>query len=91
MEIQKDKIIMAVLNDEYYTKHNSYPEDYDINDGYEIYEFDTPQEFIEKWYDIYDGRWYWVFDKGDLICSGAVDPDDIETFEEYFNISFEEE
>jgi hypothetical protein len=89
--IPKDKIMIAVLDDGYYTKHHSYPEEYHSRYAHKTYVFDTPQEFIEKWYELDGGIWYWVFDKGNIICSGAVDENDLETFEEYFNIKFEEE
>lgn len=50
------------------------------------YIFDTMEEFIDKWKEIYDkpnGMWYWVLDNGVCFCSGACDPDDIEIFEEH--------
>lgn len=89
--IPKDKIMVAVLDEGYYIKHKSYPEEYDPSYAHETYVFDTPQEFIQKWYELEDGAWYWVFVDGNEILSGAVDPDDIESFEDYFNMSFEEE
>jgi hypothetical protein len=91
MNIPKDKIMIAVLDYNYYIKHKSYPEEYNPRYAHETYVFDTPQEFIKKWYELDGGIWYWVFDNGDVICSGAVDEDDIETFEEHFNMKFEEE
>lgn len=91
LKIPKDKIVIAILDYEYYDKHNSYPEEYNSRYAHTAYVFDTPQEFIEKWYELYEGDWYWVFVNGEEILSGAVDPDDIETFEDYFNMSFEEE
>jgi hypothetical protein len=30
--------------------------------------------------------WYWVLDDGKCICSGALDPDDIGVFKEYWNL-----
>lgn len=90
-EIPNDKIMIALLDDNYYTEHHSYPEEYHSRYAHKTYVFDTPQEFIEKWYELDEGIWYWVFVNGNVICSGAVDPDDIETFEEHFNMSFEEE
>lgn len=90
-DIPQDKIFMAVLDDDYYLEHNEYPEEYHSRYAKEIYEFDTPQEFIQKWYEIEEGAWYWVFDEGMEICSGAVDPNDIELFEDHFGIVFEEE
>ena len=90
-DIPQDKIFMAVLDDDYYLEHNEYPEEYHSRYAKEIYEFDTPQEFIKKWYEIEEGAWYWVFDEGMEICSGAVDPNDIELFEDHFDMVFEEE
>lgn len=89
--LPQDKIVMAILDDDYYLEHNEYPEYYHSSYAKEIYEFDTPQEFIQKWYEIEEGAWYWVFDEGMEICSGAVDPNDIELFEDHFGIVFEEE
>ena len=90
-KIPKDKIVIAILDYGYYDKHKSYPEEYNSRYVHTTYVFDTPQEFINKWYELYEGDWYWVFVNGEEILSGAVDPNDIETFEEYFNMSFEEE
>ena len=89
--IPKDKIMVAVLNEDYYLENGSYPEEYSSNYAHESYTFDTPEEFIKKWYELDEGAWYWVFANGDEICSGAVDPNDIEIFEDYFDMSFEEE
>ncbi len=89
--IPKDKIMVAVLDYGYYIKHGSYPEDYNASYAHESYIFNTPEEFIKKWYELDEGAWYWVFVYGEEICSGALDPDDIETFEYHFNMSFEEE
>ena len=55
------------------------------------YTFDTPEEFIKKWRELDEGIWYSVCVDGKEICEGAVDPDDIDIFEEYFNTNFEEE
>ena len=82
--VPKDKIMIAILDDDYYTKHHSYPSEYSDNYAHTSYIFDTLQEFIEKWYELDEGVWCWVFVDGKEICSGAVDPDDIEIFENYF-------
>ena len=37
-----------------------------------------------------DGMWYWVLHEGKCICSGACDPDDMEIFENYFDITREQ-
>lgn len=95
MNIPNDKIMIAVLDDDYYLEHKSYPVEYNEDYAHEVYTFDTPQEFIKKWYELDEGAWYWVFVNSDIICAGAVDPDDIEGFEDYFGmklqIEFEEE
>ena len=91
MNIPKDKIMIAVLDDGYYIKHKEYPEEYSSKYAHEVYLFDTPEEFIQKWYEIEEGAWYWVFVNGDEICSGAVDPNDIEIFEDYFDMELEME
>lgn len=53
------------------------------------YSFDTLGELIEEWERISenpDSMWYWVLDNGEVVCSGACDPDDYEIFEEVFDI-----
>lgn len=88
--IPEDKIMIAVMDYDYDIT-DGYPEEYREQYAHETYEFDTPQEFIKKWYELDEGAWYWVFADGDVICSGAVDPGDIEIFEDYFGMVFEEE
>lgn len=87
VNIPKDKIMVAVLDDDVYP----YPEEYTGYNIKESYIFDTPDEFIQKWYELDEGYWYWVFVNGEEICSGAIDPNDIELFEDYFGITFDEE
>ena len=91
----KGKIVMAftdpldTLTEDYEEKDN-YKYFTDNFTGYGVhtyYIFDTADEFIAKWKEIYDkpnGMWYWVLDDGICICSGACDPGDIEIFEEYW-------
>ena len=53
------------------------------------YIFNTVEEFITKWEEIHNkpnGMWYWVLDNGELVCSGACDPSDIEIFKEHWKI-----
>lgn len=88
--IPEDKIMIAVLDYDYDVK-GDYPAEYRSEYAHSTYVFDTPQEFIKKWYELDEGAWYWVFANGDVICSGAVDPGDIEIFEDYFDMTFEEE
>lgn len=101
MELLDGKIVMA-FTDPLDTLVENYNEDMS-NDNYKYftddfigegihtyYVFDTAEEFINKWKEIYDkpnGMWYWVLDDGELICSGACDPNDIEIFEECFNFA----
>lgn len=87
-DIPKDKIMVATLDDGYYAKHHSYPEEYSSEYAHEVYTFDTPEDFIQRWYELDEGAWYWVFDKGEIVCSGALDPNDIEIFEEYWGKTF---
>ena len=86
--IPKNKILIAILDYDYL--EDNYPEEYSDEYAHETYLFNTPQEFIEKWYELDEGSWYWVFADSGCICSGAVDPDDIEIFENYFHTRFEE-
>ena len=61
-----------------------------------MFVFDTPEEFLETFNRIIDseegpyGMWYWVLDHGEQICSGACDPDDIDIFEEHWNLNKKE-
>lgn len=86
-----DKIIMA-FTDPVDGDENPYKyfTDNFTGEGVHVYFiFNTPEEFITKWLEIYDkpnGMWYWVLDKGKLICSGACDPDDIEIFKEHWGL-----
>lgn len=88
--MKKNNIILAICNDSYYRKHNSYPEEFQRTYAKEYYEFDTPEELIDKWCELDEGIWYWVLVNNQIICSGALDPDDIEILEDYFNISMED-
>lgn len=56
-----------------------------------IFNFSSEKEFLKKWFDLFRrpmGMWYWVLYRKNLgedyklICSGAVDPGDIEIFVE---------
>lgn len=89
-DVPDDKIFVAVLDDGYYLEHGDYPEEFDSDLAYTSFKFDTPEEFVAKWYELEDGAWYWVFDKGELFCSGAIDPNDLEIFEEHWDRSFDE-
>ena len=89
MDVSKDKIMVAILDADYFTEHGSYPEEYSNEYAHEVYTFDTPEDFMQKWYELNEGDWYWVFDKGEIVCSGAIDPNDIEIFEEHWDKSFD--
>lgn len=89
MSVPKDKIMVAILDDSYYETHGDYPAEYSREYAHEVYTFATPEEFVEKWYELPEGDWYWVFDEGEIICSGAIDPADIEIFEGHWGKSFE--
>lgn len=80
--------VMILDAEEYFNLGNiGYPEDFEESMPHKKYEFDTPKEFVEHWYGM-EGDWYWVFHAGNLICSGAIDPNDIEIFEEHFGMEF---
>ena len=86
--IPRDKIMIAVLDDGYYEEKGSYPEEFTDILPHAAFVFDTPEDFFQKWYELPEGAWYWCFDKGELFCSGAIDPSDIEIFKEHFDMSF---
>ena len=102
MNILKGKIVMAftnpldVLLDDYnpeiHRKENYkyFTENFTGEGIHSYYVFDTPEEFMNKWKEIYNlpnGMWYWCLNDGQCFCSGAVDPGDIEIFEDYFGLS----
>lgn len=54
---------------------------------------DSIEDLGLEWNDVLnseEGNWYWVFANGECICSGAVDPGDLEIFKDYFGVSFDE-
>ena len=57
-----------------------------------IFCFKSPEELIKFHKDLIDGKigpygmWYWVLDNGQCICSGAVDPDDVECFKNHWGL-----
>lgn len=83
----RDKIFVAVQDPDY----NVFSDEYTGEHIKENYAFDTPAEFAEKWKSLEEGSWYWVFDKGKVVCSGALDPNDIELFEDYWGPSFDKQ
>lgn len=80
--------VMILDSEEYFNLGNlGYPEEFKESLPHKKYEFNSPKEFVEHWYGM-EGDWYWVFHAGELICSGAIDPNDIEIFEEHFGTEF---
>lgn len=80
--------VMILDAEEYFNLGNlGYPEEFEEGLPHKKYEFSSPKEFVEHWYGM-EGDWYWVFHLGELICSGAIDPSDIEIFEEHFGEEF---
>lgn len=88
VDVSKGKIVMAFAwdeTDEFFTDNWR-----DSNAIATYYTFNTPEEFMRAWKkmrDNPDGMWYWVLDDGKLICSGACDYMDEETFIEYWNLT----
>lgn len=94
----KNKIIMAFtdpddnLDDPYSTFTDNF-----VEDNVKImFVFDTPEEFLQTYNRIINneegpyGMWYWVLDHGKQICSGACDPNDIDVYEEHWNLNKKE-
>lgn len=84
VDIPNGRIIMAFADD---VDYDNFTNDFTGENVLEYYVFDTPKEFIKNWRKKVknpDSMWYWVLDNGDLICSGACDPNDIDIFLEYF-------
>jgi hypothetical protein len=94
VDVPNGKIVMA-FTDPVGDNENPYKyftDDFTGEYIHTYYAFDSVEDFIEKWeYICYDceepsGMWYWVLDNGELVCSGACDPMDIEIFEEYWGL-----
>lgn len=76
--------------------YSVFTEDFDINNDSRhinaIFIFNTPEELIKFHQRVTNdeegpyGMWYWVLDHGECICSGAVDPDDIEIFNRHWSL-----
>ena len=95
----ENKIVMAftdpdeTLDDPYEVFTDNY-----VEDNVKImFVFDTPEEFLETFNRIINdeegpyGMWYWVLDHGEQICSGACDPNDIDIYEEHWNLNKEDD
>lgn len=65
----------------------SFKDNFDGQDIMRYHVFQTLSEFLLWWIpqtEHWEGMWYYVFDKGVQICSGAVDPYDIDIWREHF-------
>jgi hypothetical protein len=92
VDVPEGRIVMAFAfdeTDEYFTDNW-----YDDNEFIAYYAFNTPEEFMAAWEKMHDyenggypdSMWYWVLDNGELICSGACDPNDEDVFKGYWQI-----
>lgn len=96
VDVPEGKVVVAFTDpldgeDEPYKPFDQAVPTWNIH-GY--YAFDSVEEFLQKWKDFVDepyGMWYWVIDEGKVICSGAVDPYDIEIFQEHWGLKEEED
>ena len=94
----ENKIIMAFTDpDERLDNPYSTFTDNFVEDNVKImFVFDTPEEFLQTFNRIINdeegpyGMWYWVLDHGKQICSGACDPNDIDVYEEHWNLNKKE-
>ena len=59
--------------------------------GESVLYFQTPDKFIKAWSHFNEGSEYQVSVDGKVICSGAVNPDDIEIFEGFFGALLKKE
>lgn len=84
-----DKIRDRIVLDPYVYFH----EDFTGEGLVSVYGCQNVKEFfylMEHLIEYPDGMWYWVLHEGECICSGACDPNDMESFEEYFGITCEQ-
>lgn len=94
-ELLNGKIVMAFTDpmdaliendsDDIEDNYKYFTDDFTGYGVHTYYVFDTIEELIDKWEEIYNkpnGMWYWCLDDGYCFCSGACDPDDIEIFKE---------
>lgn len=95
----ENKIVMAFTDpDENLDNPYEVFTDNYVEDNVKImFVFDTPEEFLETFNRIINdeegpyGMWYWVLDHGEQICSGACDPNDIDIYEEHWNLNKEDD
>lgn len=93
VDVPEGRIVMAFTDADYDEEdpYKYFTETFNTEWIWHYWAFDTPEEFIAKWEEIYDkphGMWYWCLDNGYCFCSGACDPGDIEIFEDYFDMDF---
>lgn len=92
VDVPDGKIVMAFtdpVDDDEENCYKYFTDDFTGECVHTYYAFDTVEEFIKKWLEIYEepnGMWYWVLDGECCICSGACDPCDIEIFNEYWGL-----
>lgn len=90
VNVPEGRIVMAFtdpVDDDNDNPYKYFTEDFTGQGIHTYYAFNTVDEFIQKWKEIYElpnGMWYWVLDKDKIVCSGACDPDDINIFIEYW-------
>lgn len=88
VDVPSGRIVMAFTDpvddaEDDGNRYRYFTDDFTGDYVHTYYAFDTVEDFIKKWVEIYDepnGMWYWVLDNGELVCSGACDPYDIEIF-----------
>lgn len=79
------KIIVCFADDS--KRPASFKDNFDGKDIMHYHAFDTINDFMTWWIpqtENWDGMWYYVFDNGVQICSGAVDPYDVDIWREHF-------
>lgn len=90
VDVPQGRIVMAFALDE--TDEFFVDEWRDGNCVATYYAFDTPIDFLVEWQNMLDdgtdGMWYWCVDGEHCFCSGACDPDDIDTFKARFPDAF---
>ena len=94
----KNKIVMVFTDpdDNLDNPYEVFTDNYVEDNARRIFIFDTVADFLSTFYNIINdvegpyGMWYWVLDNGKQICSGACDPNDIEIFEEHWNLNKKE-
>ena len=104
--VPEGRIVVAFTNPNYDSvePYKNFEQDSPVENICAYYVFATPDEFVNKWYEMVEnpaGMWYWVIDtafeypNGEigelLITSGACDPGDIEIFNDAWALGKEED